>query len=177
MGLSRNDIVPRDPVHGRGPASYYRPRSGVGAISYASYSDRDEECPADLIPGVARNLRFLAANQNASRSGDVLALHPQSGNGSSTRSRSSFPSTGCDTIAPQEPVYWWLLPSPTCARATVLRGTSRAVFNLHERASSPPYHSFRSRWRAEAPRYRVLNRARFYPDFRNYNFWMAHLAA
>ena len=78
-GLYRNDIVPRDPVHGRGPASYYRPRSGVGAILYASYSNRGEECPADLIPSVARNLRFLAANQNALRSGNVLALSPQRG--------------------------------------------------------------------------------------------------
>lgn len=51
-GLYWNDIVPRDPVHGRGSASSYRPCLGVGAIWYASHSDRGRDCPADLIPGV-----------------------------------------------------------------------------------------------------------------------------
>jgi hypothetical protein len=37
------------------------------------------DCPGDLIPGVARNQRFLAANQNAKRSGDVLTLKPKMG--------------------------------------------------------------------------------------------------
>ena len=74
------------------------------------------------------------------------------------RSRSSFPSTGCVGIAPREPVYWWLLPTPACARTAVPRGTSRVLLNLHERASSPPYRSLlrSSRLRTEAPRYRVL---------------------
>jgi len=60
------------------------------------------DCPAGLIPG-------------------VLALYPQLGNGSRTRSRSSFPSAGRDghAVAPQEPVYSWLLPTPTCARTAV----------------------------------------------------------
>ncbi|MBP2252175.1 hypothetical protein J2754_002516 [Halarchaeum solikamskense] len=79
-----------------------------GCIVDASHSDRGRDCPADLIPG-------------------VLTLYPHTGNGSSTRSRSSFPSTGYGTPAPQEPVYWWLLSSPTCARSTVEQDTSRTV--------------------------------------------------
>jgi len=47
------------------------------------------------------------------------------GTGVKTRSRSSFPSIGCVGIAPQEPVYWWLLPTPTCARPAVPQGTFR----------------------------------------------------
>jgi hypothetical protein len=97
-GLYRHDIVPRDPVHGRGPASLYRPGLGRGLSGPPSTVAVD--CPADLIPG-------------------VLALYPQLGNGSRTRSRSSFPSTGCETLAPQEPAYWWLLPSRTCAGVAV----------------------------------------------------------
>ena len=140
MGLYRNDIVPRDPMLGRGPASSYRPRSGqrvgVGAAT-RTYRTRFVDCPADLIPG-------------------VLTLYPQSRDGISTRSRSSFPSRGCVGIAPLEPVYWWLLSSPTCARATVSQDVSRTVLSLCERASSPTYRSLHSRLRKEAPRYRVL---------------------
>ncbi|MFC5969704.1 HalOD1 output domain-containing protein [Halomarina salina] len=29
-------------------------------------------------------------------------------------------------MAPQEPVYWWLLATPACARTAVRQGTSRA---------------------------------------------------
>jgi hypothetical protein len=135
-GLYRNDIVPRDPVHGRGPASSYPPRFGRGLSGPPSAVRVD--CSVDLIPG-------------------VLALSPEMGT-DLNHSRSSFPSTGCVGIAPPEPVYWWLLPTPACARTAVPRGTSRVLLNLHERASSPPDRSLlrRSRLRTEAPRYRVL---------------------
>ena len=59
-GLYRNDIVPRDPVRGRGPASSYRPRFGRGLSGPPSTVRVD--CPADLIPG-------------------VLALYPEMGTG------------------------------------------------------------------------------------------------
>jgi hypothetical protein len=132
-GLYRTDIVPRAPVHGRGPASSYRPPVGRGLSGPPS--TRPVDCPADLITG-------------------VLALYPNSGDGSRTRSRSSFPSIGCVGIAPQEPVYWWLLPTPTCARPAVPQGTFRMGLRCAQRASSPPY-SLRS-LRTEAPRYRML---------------------
>ena len=51
-GLSRTDIVPRDPMHGRGPTSSCRPAVGVGAVFVRPTPTDDEECPADLIPGV-----------------------------------------------------------------------------------------------------------------------------
>ena len=99
--------VPRDPMLGRGPASSYRPAVGVGALLMPPTPTDDEDCPAGLIPG-------------------VLTLYPEMGT-ELNRSRSSFPSTGCDTLASQEPVYWWLLLSSACARATVGEDTSRAV--------------------------------------------------
>ena len=127
----RTDIVPRDPMwferaklsrhherrfapferHGRGPASFSRPRAGqrVGVFAATrTYRTRPVGCPAGLIPG-------------------VLALYPQSRDGSRTRSRSSFPSAGPESVAPgpQEPVYWWLLPSSACARAAVNQETAQ----------------------------------------------------
>jgi len=98
VGLCRNDVVPRPPCVGVARLSLAVPRVGRGLSGPPSTVRVD--CPAGLIPG-------------------VLALYPQAGDGSRTRSRSSFPSTGRVGIAPQEPVYWWLLPSPACARATV----------------------------------------------------------
>ena len=144
-GLSRTDIVPRDPVRGRGPASCYRPRLGqrvgVGAATRA-YRTRPVDCPAGLIPG-------------------GLALYPQSGDGSRTRSRSSVPSAGPEGIAlgPQEPVYSWLLPSSACARAAVNRETAQGVKTGRRTVkvdeggrSSPPCRSLRSRLREGALR-------------------------
>ena len=60
-GLYRTDIVPRDPMRGRGPASFFRPRAGRGLSGPPSTVAVD--CPAGLIPG-------------------VLALYPQSRDGS-----------------------------------------------------------------------------------------------
>lgn len=128
-------------MRGRGPVSYYRPRSGqrVGVVAAnRSCRTRSVDCPADLISG-------------------ILSLSPQPGDGISTRSRSSFPNIGCVGIAPPEPVHLRLLSSPTCARATVSQNMSQVVLSLCERASSPPSRSLRSRLRTETPRYCVLN--------------------
>ena len=138
--LYRNDIVPRDPVRGRGPASFSRPRVGRGLSGPPSTVAVD--CPAGLIPG-------------------VLALCPQAGNGSRTRSRSSFPSAGPEGIAlgPQEPGYSWLLPSSACARAAVNREmaqgakTGRLAVKVDEDGrSSPPCRPLCSRLRKGARR-------------------------
>ena len=125
---------------GRGPASFYRPRLGqwvgVGAATRA-YRTRPVDCLAGLIPG-------------------VLALYPQSGDGSRTRLRSLFPSAGPEGVAlgPQEPVYVWLLPSSACARAAVNQETvqgvktgRRTVEVDEDGRSSPPCRSPRSRLR------------------------------
>ena len=135
-GLSRNDSVPRDPVRGRGPASSSRPRFGRGLSGPPSTVCVD--CPADLIPG-------------------VLALSPEMGT-ELNRSRSSFPSTGRDTIAPQEPVYSWLLLSRMCTGRAVYQGTSRRYLPVCERASSPACS--RCSLRPGAPRYRLLKSGR-----------------
>ena len=68
------------------------------------------------------------------------------------------PTTGCegDALAPQEPVYSLLLPTPACARTAVPQNMSWGVLNVCERAYSPPSRSRWSRLRTEAPRYRLL---------------------
>ena len=93
--------------HGRGPAFSFRSTveaAGRSSAATRAYRTCAVDCPAGLIPG-------------------VLALYPQAGNESSTRSRSSFPSAGRDdgTVAPREPVYSWLLPTSACARTAVSR--------------------------------------------------------
>lgn len=96
----RTGILPQrqcapGPLHGRRPG-FLLPSSFRRWAFVRPISDRDEDCPAGLIPG-------------------VLALYPNIGNGSRTRSRSSFPSIGCDgeAVTPREPVYSWLLPTNT----------------------------------------------------------------
>ena len=67
----------------RGPASFSRPRAGqrVGVVAVTrAYGTRPVDCLAGLIPG-------------------VLALSPQSRDGSRTRSRSSVPSAGPKGVA------------------------------------------------------------------------------
>ena len=139
-GLSRTDIVPRDPMHGRGPVSFSRPRVGRGLSGPPSTVAVD--CSAGLIPG-------------------GLALYPQSRDGSRTRSRSSFPSTGPESVAfgPQEPVYLWLLPSSACARAAVNQETAQegktgchTVKVNENRCSFSPCRSLGSHLREVAPR-------------------------
>ena len=137
--------MPRDPVRGRGPASFSRPRAGqrVGVFAAThAYRTRPVDCPAGLIPG-------------------VLALYPQSRDGSQTRSRSSFPSAGPESVAlgPQEPVYSWLLPSSACARAAVNQKTAQeektgchTVKVNEDGCSFPPYRSLGSRLREGARR-------------------------
>jgi hypothetical protein len=137
-GLSCTDIVPRDPVRGRGPASSCRPAVGVGALVMRPTSTDDEDCPADLIPG-------------------VLALYPQSGNGSRTHSRSSYPSIGCDTIAPQEPGYSWLLLSRICTGRAVPRNTSPGGFKRVQTRFLPGLLALLAEAGPGAPRYRSLN--------------------
>ena len=68
------------------------------------------------------------------------------------------PTTGCegDALAPQEPVYSLLLPTPACARTVVPQSMSWGVLIVCERACSPPSRSRCSRSRTEAPRYRLL---------------------
>jgi hypothetical protein len=129
-GLYRNDIVPRDPMYGRGPASSSRPRRGrrVGAVLRPAYRSRAVDCPADLLPG-------------------VLALYPNMGTGiepvRGRRPRVQGPRP--DGLEPQMPVYSWHLPTPACARTAVPEGTVHRLLNVCERASSPPCRSLRSR--------------------------------
>ncbi len=146
-GLYRNDIVPRNPMQGRGPASSSRPRADGGSelLLRPAYRIRSVDCPADLIPG-------------------VLSLYPNTGDGDRTRSRSSFPSIGCDghAVAPREPVYSWLLPTPACARTAVSHITGGDGLILAVSSSfatrflstllAPVGRSLRK----EAPRYRLL---------------------
>jgi hypothetical protein len=136
-GLYRTDIVPRDPMHGRGPASYYRPSDGVGALLMPPTPTVGEDCRADLIPG-------------------VLTLSPQRRGGSRTRSRSSFPSIGCDTLASREPVYCRRLPTRTCAGRAVSRitGGESLIYPVSPcfATRSSPSYSLRS-LRKGAPRY------------------------
>ena len=132
-------------MHGRGPAFSCRSTgeaAGRSSAATRAYRTCAVDCPAGLIAG-------------------VLALYPQAWSGSRTRSRSSFPSTGCDgsTVAPQMPVYSRHLPTPTCAGTAVNRETAHegktgchtVKVNGDER-SSPPCRSLRSRLRKGAPR-------------------------
>ena len=140
-GLYRNDILPHDPVHGRGPASSYRPRRGrrVGAVLRPAYRSRAVDCPAGLLPG-------------------VLALYPNLGTGiepvRGRRPRVQGPRPG--GLGPQMPVYSWHLPTPACARTAVPEDTADRVLPVCERASFPPCRSLRSRLKKGAPRYRLL---------------------
>ena len=131
--------------HGRGPASSFRStveaagRSSAATRAYRTYA---VDCPAGLIPG-------------------VLALYPSLGTqrpvacvrGRRSRVSGAKPSG----LAPQEPVYSWLLPTPACARTAVTHCHETDGRKPFERASSPPYRSLRSRLRTEAPRYRLQN--------------------
>ena len=115
-GLSRNAIVPRGPLwferaklsrhherrkapferRGRGPAFSCRSTveaAGRSSAATRAYRTRPVDCPAGLIPG-------------------VLALYPQAGNGSSTRSRSSSPSVGCEAVRPRTTDAGLLAASP-----------------------------------------------------------------
>jgi len=130
-------------MHGRGPASSYRPRRGrrVGAVLRPAYRSRAVDCPADLIPG-------------------VLTLYPNMGTGiepvRGRRPRVQGPRP--DGLEPQMPVYSWHLPTPACARTAVPEDTVDKILTVCERASSPPCRSLRSRLRKGNPRYRLLKR-------------------
>ena len=144
-GLSRNAIVPRGPLRGRGPA--FSCRSTVEAAGRSSAATRacrtrTVDCPAGLIPG-------------------GLALYPQTGNGSRTRSRSSSPSVGCEAVRPRTTDAGLLAASTdpdVCEDGSKSmdgsRGkTGRLAMNVNgDGRSSPPCRSLRSRPRKEAPR-------------------------
>ena len=123
-----NDIVPRDPMHGLGPASSYRPANGVGPLMMPPTSTVDEDCPADFS--------------------GVLTRYPKPGDGGRTRLQPSFPGVGCGdqvpSLPPRVPVYSWYLPTPTCARTAVpyRGGKSGKLLRfcpVSQRDPSPPY--------------------------------------
>ena len=131
-------------MYGRGPASSLRStveaagRSSAATRAYRTYA---VDCPAGLIPGV------LALYPNLGTQRPVACVRGR---------RSRVSGARPDGLAPQEPVYSWLLPTPACARTAVAHCHETDGRKPFERASSPPYRSLRSRLRTEAPRYRLL---------------------
>ena len=131
-----------------GPASFYRPRLGRGLSGPPSTVAVD--CPAGFI---------LCG----------LALYPQAGNGSQTRLRSSFHSSGVGLLSARTDRHLWQASTtmthalnhckhtdskPPAGQSTVVGGTERARF-------LPPVNGWGSAlYHADPPAHSSVSRAR-----------------